>query len=137
MISKAQHELFLVLDDQSILDLEQNLVSTWSRGVQIGALLTGSGKLNSSDVVYHPPEESEQQGLKNLLVIIVDGQECLIASTLYDSPATITHNSNLVFIARQFLWMELFTQRLLRSVDIKEMTFLSEQDRQFFYKLLE
>jgi Cd2+/Zn2+-exporting ATPase len=100
------------------------------RGIQVGALLTGNGELKCDQVSYHPPAESELQGLENMLVVVVDGKECLIANLNLDMVATITTNQNLVLISRQFVWMELFAQRIYERLSPAMLDLLDESDRQ-------
>jgi Cd2+/Zn2+-exporting ATPase len=65
-------------------------------------------------------------------VIIADSKEALIASTDSDVEATITSNPNLVLIARQFIWMELFTQRIAAQLGTDLLQALAPEDRQVF-----
>ena len=46
--------------------------------------------------------------------------------------ATITRNAHLVGIARQFVWMEFFTQRIYDRLGSELLEKLDPQDRQFF-----
>ncbi len=130
MISKAHKDIYLVLDDVALERLRDEILITWGRGVHIGALLTGNGELRCSQVSYHPPAESELQGLENMLVIVVDGEECLIADMKQDMVATVTTNKNLVLITRQFVWMELFAQRINERINPDMLNLLDETDRQ-------
>ena len=49
--------------------------------------------------------------------------------------ATITNNRNLVLIARQFVWMELFTQRIYAQIGPDLLPRLDPQSRQVFENL--
>ncbi|KAA3643247.1 MAG: TrmB family transcriptional regulator [Chloroflexi bacterium] len=130
MIDTAQDELMLVLDDPHISELENHLVDAEERGVKIETLLTGSGNLDVGAVAYHPPLESEAHGLHDMLVVVADGQQVLIASEEVDTTATITNNRNMVMIARQFVWMELFTQRINAHIGPDLLKKLSPQDQE-------
>jgi Cd2+/Zn2+-exporting ATPase len=44
--------------------------------------------------------------------------------------ATITTNQNLVLISRQFVWMELFAQRIYERLSPAMLDLLDESDRQ-------
>jgi hypothetical protein len=45
---------------------------------------------------------------------------------------TVTNNPNLVLIASQFVWMELFTQRIYSKLGDDLLTRLEPQDRSIF-----
>jgi hypothetical protein len=47
-----------------------------------------------------------------MLVVVADGHTVLIASADHRPTASVATNPNLVMIARQFIWMELFAQRI-------------------------
>jgi Cd2+/Zn2+-exporting ATPase len=49
--------------------------------------------------------------------------------------ATVTKNPDLVLIARQFVWMELFTQRIYAKLGPELLSRLDEDDRQIFESL--
>ena len=129
MIAQGQSEAYLVLDDPSLEYLRGEIEAGCDRGLQIGSLLTGSGELDCEQVSYHPPVESELQELENMLVVVVDGQECLIANLNLDVMATITRNKNLVLITRQFVWMELFAQRIYNRLSPAMLDLLEKADR--------
>jgi HTH-type transcriptional regulator, sugar sensing transcriptional regulator len=80
-------------------------------------------------VIHHPPLESEIQQLEDMLVIVVDGNECLISSGDLDMVATITTNRNLVLIARQFIWMEFFAQQIYSRLGEDLLDILDPEDR--------
>jgi Cd2+/Zn2+-exporting ATPase len=63
----------------------------------------------------------------------VDQKQVLIASKNTEMTAAITNNHNLVLIAHQFVWMELFTQSINAQLGPELIERLAPQDR----KLLE
>lgn len=132
MIANAQREILLVLDDQALNELAQVVDSVCSKDLHVGALLTGAGDLPCKNVAHHPPLESQLQGLNNTLVVVVDGQECLIANTEIEMTATITTNQSFVLLARQFVWMELFAYRLYKQLTPELIARLEDQDRRIF-----
>jgi Cd2+/Zn2+-exporting ATPase len=73
--------------------------------------------------------ESELQEITELLVLVIDDKEALIGSLKGDVTATITSNRNLVFIARQFIWMELFTQGIVSRLGPELLNQLNAEDR--------
>jgi sugar-specific transcriptional regulator TrmB len=130
MIANGKDEVYLVLDDVALDRLRDAIMAACGLGILVGALLTGSGDLECDQVSYHPPAESELQGLENMLVVVVDGKECLIANLTPDMVATITTNRNLVLISRQFVWMELFAQRIYERLNPAMLELLDVSDRQ-------
>jgi len=129
LIAKGEREVYLVLDDVALERLRDEIIAASERDIQVGVLLTGTGELNCGQVSYHPPAESELQGLKYLLMVVVDGEESLIADLNRDMVATITTNKNLVLISRQFVWMELFAQRINERINPAMLEVLEESDR--------
>jgi sugar-specific transcriptional regulator TrmB len=129
MIQKSAREIYLVMGDAALEQLRADIQSSCERGVSVGALLTGQGELDCNQVSYHPPEESEIQELGSMLVVVIDGQECLIANLDVEMSATVTTNKNLVLISRQFVWMELFAQRVYEKIDPVQLERLEETDR--------
>jgi len=130
LIEKAVQEIYLVIGDEALEKLRETILSTCDSGASVGALLTGQGELACDQVSYHPPEESEIQGMEHMLVVVVDGQECLIANLERDMTATVTTNKNLVLISRQFVWMELFAQRVYERLDPAQLDRVDQEDKQ-------
>ncbi|MFN2242433.1 MAG: hypothetical protein ACK2U2_09110, partial [Anaerolineae bacterium] len=88
-------------------------------------------------VARHAPLESELQELTDTLMVVADGQEVLIARTDAETQATITRNANLVLIARQFIWMELFAQRIHARLGADLLARLDPTDRAIFDSLVQ
>lgn len=134
IIEQTQKEAYLVLTDEDLADLLQVITGACDRNVAVHTLLTGQGTLECGEVAYHPPLESELHGLTGMLLIVVDGVEALIVGKEHDL-ATVTRNSHLVGIARQFVWMEFFTQRIYASLGSDLLERLNPQDRRMFESL--
>jgi Cd2+/Zn2+-exporting ATPase len=134
MIRRAQTEVYLVLDDDDLASLKEDVLDTCNRGVAMRALLMGEGSLPCAQVAYHPPLESEMHGLTGMLLVVSDGAEVLIAGKDHES-ATITRNAHLVQIARQFVWMEFFTQRIYARLGGDLLAKLDSEDRRIFESL--
>jgi len=68
---------------------------------------------------------------------VADSSEVLIGSTESHEKkmATITRNADLVVIARQFVWMEMFTQRIYSRLGSELLARLDPEDRQIFESL--
>ncbi len=136
MISEAQNEVYFVLNDEGLQALQEVIAAANDRGVAICTLLTGHDDLPHGYVAHHPPLESELQELTGTLMIVVDQVEALIAAVGQETYATITKSPNLVLIARQFVWMELFAQRVYRQLGSDMLERLEPEDRQIFESLL-
>jgi len=130
MIRKAEKEVLLVLADDHLRILTSAIQEAYEKDLIIGALLTGEGELECGEVARHPPLESELQELTGMLVVVIDQEEALIASANGESSATITNNRHLAIIARQFVWMELFAQRINRQIGEELMPKLRPEDQQ-------
>ncbi len=137
LIQEANRELFLVLPDEDLDRLRDGVGAAAERGVAVNTLLTGRGALQHGRVAYHPPLESEVQGLTGTLLVVADDAEVLIASAgpRRETKATITRNRDLVVIARQFVWMEMFTQRIYARLGADLLARLEAEDRQIFESL--
>jgi HTH-type transcriptional regulator, sugar sensing transcriptional regulator len=120
IVQEAQTELLLVLPDNMVAALRSEIAAASARGVAVSSLLTGAAELDCGEVARHPPLESQLQELTTMFLIVADGKQCLMASVEPEMTATLASNRNLVFIARQFVWMELFTQRLHRAPEAAE-----------------
>ena len=73
-----------------------------------------------------------------MLLVAIENGEALIASTSVQQEvrATITGNPDFVLIARQFVWMELFTQRIYAKLGPDLLAKLDDEDRQIFESLI-
>lgn len=132
MIDGADTEVLLVLDDPTLEAMRGHVQAAARRELSVGALLTGRGDLDCGRVAHHPPAESELQELTDTLVVVADGHEALIANTNSETTATITRNRNLVKIARQFVWMELFAQRVYNRLGAQLLAQLEPEDQHIF-----
>jgi Cd2+/Zn2+-exporting ATPase len=137
LINEAQEELYLVLTDDVLAGLNSEILAAHDRGVDLHVLLTGESRLEIGRVAYHPPLESALQDLTKTVVVVADGREVLIGSAESHEKklATVTRNADLVMIARQFVWMEMFTQRIYSRLDADLLARLDPEDRQIFESL--
>ncbi len=129
LITGAQHELMLVLTDADVEELHDVIAGAAERGVQLGVMLTGQAAFNLGQVVRHPQRETELHRMQETLVVVADEREFLIASGHTTSAATVTTNPNMVLIARQFIWMELFAQRVFSRLNEDMLALLDPEDR--------
>ncbi len=137
MIRQAQNELYLVIADEELATLRDVIEASCKRGLGVNTLLTGQGQLDCGRVARHPPLESELQELTGTLLVAVEGGELLVAntSTKRRVRGTVTNNPDLVLIARQFVWMELFTQRIYARLGSDLLDRLEPDDRRIFESL--
>jgi Cd2+/Zn2+-exporting ATPase len=112
--------------------LHKEIATAWERGVSVSTLLNGQAELSCGRVMRHPPLESELQELIDILVVVIDNRQALIANTGMEVTATITNNRHLVLMTRQFVWMELFTQRIYARLGDDLLTRLDPEDREIF-----
>ena len=137
LINEAQTELYLVLTDDALITLKPEISAAHERGADLNVLLTGDAPLDFGHVAYHPPLESELQDLTNTIIVVSDNNEVLIGSTKTRGKmlATVTRNADLVMVARQFVWMEMFTQRIYSQIGSELLARLAPEDRQIFESL--
>jgi len=113
MIADACDELLLLVNDSDLETLRPSIAAAADRGLSVSAVLTGQGEIDGARTVHHPPRESDAQDLTHTLVVVAGRREALVASSREPAAATVTNNSSWVSIARQFLWMELFAQKVV------------------------
>lgn len=135
MLREAAEEALLVLTDEDVVALSDEILAACERGVAVSSLLTGQADLPCGRVAHHPPLESELQQLTATLMVVVDGAEVLVSSSHVETTATVTRNQNLVLIARQFIWMELFAQRVYAQLGAEMLARLQPEDRRIFESL--
>ena len=116
MIEQAEGELLLLLNDADLEVLGPAITCAVGHGLRVSAVLTGRGRIEDVRLVYHPQPESDAQELTHTLVVVAGRKEALVASSREPAAATLTNNSDWVSIARQFLWMELFTQQVITDL---------------------
>ncbi len=134
MIQEASNDIYLVLTDRDLAVLHDDIQKASERGNQVNTLLTGEAELEFGRVARHPPLESKMQELTRTLLVAVDQGEVLIAGVgrRKEMRATVTRNADLALIARQFVWMELFTQRVYARIGEELLERLEPEDRRIF-----
>ncbi|MEJ2488026.1 MAG: helix-turn-helix domain-containing protein [Anaerolineales bacterium] len=136
LLHRAKKEIFLVLNDYHHETLAESLDLVEDAGIVLNILATGQKPITYGNAILHPPLESEIQGLTHTLLILIDNTEVLIANTSEDSNATITANSNLIMIAKQFIWMEFFTQRIYTQLGEDLLARLDPKDKEIFTSMI-
>jgi Cd2+/Zn2+-exporting ATPase len=129
LVVTATRELMLVLSDADVDALRPAIDAAHGRGIAIGIMLTGTIDAPAGQVVRHPPHETELHGMREMLIVVADEREFLIASGHAVANATVTTNPNMVLIARQFIWMELFAQRIFARLGDDLLERLDAADR--------
>jgi Cd2+/Zn2+-exporting ATPase len=133
MIGHAERELMLVLTDADVAELGDVLARAHQRGVRLGVILTGQAAFALGQVVRHPPTETALHRMQETLIVVADEHEFLIASGHTTGNATVTTNANMVLIARQFIWMELFAQRIFARLGDDLLAMLDPEDRRVLH----
>jgi len=131
LLDSSSGELLVIMADPEIVQYRPSLESACSRGVRLGIVLTGELEAPCGLWARHPPRESQIQQLDRLLLIVADTEQALIADLRGEGSATITTNSHMVHIARQFVWMELLTQLLTASGAPDPLAALPHREREF------
>lgn len=129
MINRAVSEIMIVVGDSDLSELAPSLHQAAVRGVKLGVMLTGEASFSVGEVIRHPKRETELHHLEDSLVVTADEGECLIAGAREDANVTVTTDANLVLITRQFIWMELFAQRIFSRLGPDLLDRLDEDDR--------
>jgi Cd2+/Zn2+-exporting ATPase len=147
IIHDAEEEISLLVNDLDLVSIQDEVQKSYERGLKLNILLTGEAAFHlkyesnqdqgslKSRIARHPPRESELQEITQMLLLTADEDTCLIASADPDKDsmtATITNNRNLVLIARQFVWMELFTQRIYTQIGADLLSRLNREDQKIF-----
>ncbi|MDA3950066.1 MAG: hypothetical protein PF508_12720 [Spirochaeta sp.] len=129
LIAEATQEIMVVLGDDDLGTLADDLRAADKRGVHLGVMLTGDADFGVGEVIRHPKHETELHQLGGAILVVADEQECLIAGPGENALATATSNANLVLITRQFIWMELFSQRIFSRLGDDLLERLDDEDR--------
>jgi len=135
MITQATTEIYLMANDAHLETLGDSIQDSFHQGASINILATGNATIPFAETAYHPPLESEIQGIEETLVVLTDQEEVLISQTSAIPSATVTNNPNLVLISRQFIWMEFFTQRIYSQIGKDLLDRLDSADREIFQSL--
>lgn len=133
LIEAVERELMLVLADADVEALGGRLAEAHARGVSLGVILTGDAAFDLGQVVRHPKRETELHRMQESLIVVADEAQFLIASGHTVTSATMTTNPNMVLIARQFIWMELFAQRIFARLGPDLLARLSPEDQQVLH----
>jgi len=129
MIRTAKKSILISAPDIALLGLISVLREASDRGVDIRLLLSGEAEVGFGEVIRHPAAESTLQKTGESLVLVADGSQCLIGGTGVSETCIWTGNRHVVFIARQFIWQEVFTQKAMERLGKEIFSVLSEDER--------
>ena len=129
MARSAVKEILISASDEGILDLIPSLREAHDRGVKVRMLLSGDAEIGFGEQTRHPRAESALQRTGQSLVLVADGSQCLIGGTGFSETCIWTGNRHVVFIAKQFIWQEVFTQKAMARLGQEIFTVLSEEER--------
>jgi Cd2+/Zn2+-exporting ATPase len=129
LIRNAEREIMAILGDPDVTVLEPYLAEAHQRGVQLGIVLTGTAPFDMGTVIRHPRRETELHHFQETILIVRDEAELLMANGFEKCTATITNNRQMVSLAHQFVWMELFAQRIFRQMGPDLVQRLSPEDQ--------
>ncbi len=130
MIDAAQGELYVGLHDRTLAPLRAALTAAHQRGVEVHTLLFGEATFDVGEVRYHPQAETEVHRVgRGIVIVVADRQAALIGGAAEAASAAWTTNSHLVFVAREYIWQELFTQRLGQELPLELLARLAPLDR--------
>ncbi len=133
MIANAREELLLAASDRTLVDLVPLLREAHGRGVRVRVLVSGDAELDFGQTVKHPQAESALQQLGQSIVVVTDGSQALVGGTGADDTVVWTGSRHLVFIARQYIWQEMFTQRVAERLGQELWSVLSTEERRAIF----
>lgn len=140
MIDQASNQIYLALFPASYSDLQDALISAVNRSVRVVVYTTGDIELPGSEIaVARVAQEALGQAPGLGLILVIDGQEVLIAEWLARSKAKASWTSSplLVFIAEHHLRTDLYLPQILNLLDEKALEFIHEEDRELFARAFE
>jgi Cd2+/Zn2+-exporting ATPase len=130
MVDAVQTELYVGLHDRTLTPLRSALIAAHGRGVSLHTLLFGEQTLDVGEVRHHPQAESEVHRVgRGIIIVVADRQAALIGGTTEAATAAWTINPHLVFVAREYIWQELFTQRLGQELPSEMLVRLAPFER--------
>ena len=116
MILTARDEILISVGDPTLVELMSPLTQASTAGVAIRFLLLGDADVRIGEVARHPHIESAAQSMAGSLVLVVDNSLCLIGGSGSRESAIWTGSNHVVFIARQYILQEMFTQKILERL---------------------
>ncbi|MCR4407111.1 MAG: hypothetical protein NUW24_09350 [Anaerolineae bacterium] len=140
MINQAQSSIYLALVPATFQDLCSVLKEAVERGVRVVLYSTGKIDLPGCRVVVARVAQATLGQAGGLgLILVIDGEEVLIAEwlTATQARASWTSSSLLVFIAEHHLRTDLYLPQVLALLGDRALDLIREEDRELFARALE
>ena len=140
MIGQARARIYLALLPVTFPDLQPALEEAIGRGVRVVLYTTSALDLPGGRVVVaHVSEETLGQARGLGLVLVIDGEEVLIAEWLSANQARASWTSSplLVFIAEHHLRTDLYLPQILALLGDRALDLIQEEDQELFARALE
>ena len=140
MISQAKSSIYLALVPATFQTLCSVLEEAVDRGVRVVLYSTSKIDLPGCRVVVaHVSQETLDQAGGLGLILVIDGEEVLVAEwlTANQARASWTSSSLLVFIAEHHLRTDLYLPQILALLGDRALDLIQEEDRELFARALE
>jgi sugar-specific transcriptional regulator TrmB len=140
MIGQAKARIYLALVPATFPALQPVLEGAIGRGVRVVVYTTSEFDLPGSQVVVaHVAEETLGQARGLGLILVIDGEEVLVAEWLSETQARASWTSSplLVFIAEHHLRTDLYLPQILALLGDQALDIIQEEDRELFARALE
>jgi len=140
MIGQAKKQIYLALLPATFPDLKPVLAAAAARDVRVVVYTTAELDCpNGQVVVAHVAEETLEQARGLGLILVIDGEEVLIAEwlTAVHARASWTSDPLFVFIAEHHLRTDLYLPQILALLGEKALEIIQEEDRALFARALE
>jgi sugar-specific transcriptional regulator TrmB len=133
LIRDSKDEVALSVSDETLLALLPELRTAHDRGVRIRILICGEAEIEFGQVVRHPQAESALQQIEDNIVVVADGAHALVGGVGSDDTAVWTGNRHLVFISMQYIWQEMFTQKVSERLGKDLICELTPEERKAIF----
>jgi len=140
MIDQARADIHVALGPATFPALRPLLAEAIQRGVQVMLYTTDEVDLPGGRVVVaHVAEETLEQAQGLGLILVIDGEEVLVAEWLTQTQARASWTSNrlLVFIAEHHLRTDMYLPQILACLGDQALELIAEEDRALFARALE
>jgi sugar-specific transcriptional regulator TrmB len=140
MINQAQSRVYLALLPATYPTLRPALQKAVARGVKVVIYTPHDLDLPGGRVVTAPMSQEALTQVGGLgLILVLDGQEVLIAEWLTETQARASWTSSplLVFIAEHHLRTDLYLPQVLALLGERAWKVIQEQDRELFARAME
>jgi sugar-specific transcriptional regulator TrmB len=140
MIDQAKAQVYLALLPTTLPALQPALEEAIRRGVRVVIYTTNDLDLPGGQVVVaHVAEQTLGQARGLGLILVIDGEEVLVAEWLTATQARASWTSSplLVFIAEHHLRTDLYLPQILALLGDEALEIIQEEDRELFARALE